>query len=268
VSALTGTQPFGVALASLGANLDVALTALETKGLVRRLAEPDLVALSGDTAAFLAGGELPIPTAQPGSTAGQLIITTEFKPFGIQLTFVPTVLPNGVINLRLAPSVSEPDFSNAVNGIPSLTKREARTTIELRDGQSFAIAGLLSATNRRNVEQLPWIGSVPVLGALFRSASYQQEETDLVVIVTPHLIAPSVPGQRVASPLDNYMPTNDVDFFLVGEMEEKKKFRNYITSGGDIQGPYGHLIRSAPALPPPPALRPTSVKKVSRATEK
>ena len=181
------------------------------------------------------------------------IITTEYKPFGVQLTFVPTVLAGGIINLRLAPSVSELDFAQAVqiSGfiVPSLTKREARTTIELRDGQSFAIAGLLQAINRRNISQLPWIGSVPVLGALFRSASYQQEETDLVVIVTPHLVAPSVPGQRLASPLDNYIPTNDVDFFLMGEMEQKKKFRDYITSGGDIQGPYGHMIRSGPALP-------------------
>ena len=180
------------------------------------------------------------------------IITTEFKPFGVQLTFVPTVLAGGIINLRLAPSVSELDFAQAIqiSGflIPSLTKREARTTIELRDGQSFAIAGLLQARNRRDISQLPWIGSVPVLGALFRSAAYQQLETDLVVIVTPHLVAPSVPGQRLASPLDNTMPTNDVDFFLMGEMEEKKRYRNYVTSGGDIQGPYGHMIRGALCL--------------------
>ena len=90
---------------------------------------------------------------------------------------------------------------------------------------------------------------MPVLGALFRSASYRQQETDLVVIVTPHLVAPGVPGQRLASPLDNYIPTNDVDFFLMGEMEQRKEFRDYITSGGDIQGPYGHMIRSGPALP-------------------
>ena len=90
-----------------------------------------------------------------------------------------------------------------------------------------------------------------MLGALFRSAAYQQEETDLVVIVTPHLVAPSVPGQRLASPLDNTMPTNDVDFFLMGEMEEKKRYRNYVTSGGDIQGPYGHMIRGAPAISAP-----------------
>jgi pilus assembly protein CpaC len=248
--------PFGVALASLatkGGSLDVTLSALETKGLVRRLAEPDLVALSGDTAAFLAGGEFPVPSVQPGGTGGFPVITTEYKPFGVQLTFVPTVLAGGIINLRLVPSVSELDFTQAIQisgfTVPSLTKREARTTIELRDGQSFAIAGLLQARNQRDISQLPWIGSVPVLGALFRSAAYQQQETDLVVIVTPHLVAPSVPGQRLASPLDNYMPSNDVDFFLMGEMEQKKKFRDYITSGGDIQGPYGHMIRSGTALP-------------------
>jgi pilus assembly protein CpaC len=252
----SGAAPFGVAIASLvnkGASLDVTLTALETKGLIRRLAEPDLVALSGDTAAFLAGGEFPIPVVQPGGTGGVPVITVDYKPFGVQLTFVPTVLGRGIINLRLAPSVSELDFAQAIQisgfTVPSLVKREARTTIELRDGQSFAIAGLLQARNERDINQLPWIGSVPVLGALFRSASYRQQDSDLVVIVTPHLVAPSVPGQRLASPLDNYTPTNDVDFFLMGEMEQKKVFRDYVTSGGNIQGPYGHIIHSGPALP-------------------
>jgi pilus assembly protein CpaC len=257
--AITGgvAAPFGVAIANLtrssAGSLDVTLSALETKGLLRRLAEPDLIALSGDTAAFLAGGEFPVPVAQPGSVGASAVISVQWKPFGVELTFVPTVLAGGIINLRLAPSVSELDFQNAVtisgSTIPSLTKREARTTIELRDGQSFAIAGLLQANNRRGISQLPWIGSVPVLGTLFRSAAYEQEETDLVVIVTPHLVAPSVPGQRLASPLENYIPTNDVDFFLMGEMEQKKKFRDYITSGGDIQGPYGHIIHSQAALP-------------------
>jgi pilus assembly protein CpaC len=244
--------PFGVAIATAG-NLSTTLSALETKGLVRRLAEPDLIALSGDTASFLAGGEFPVPTVQPGGAGTVPVITTEYKPFGVQLTFVPTVLAGGIINLRLAPSVSELDFTQSVQisgfNVPSLTKREARTTIELRDGQSFAIAGLLQARNQREISQVPWIGSVPVLGMLFRSAAYQQQETDLVVIVTPHLVAPSVPGQRLASPLDNYLPSNDVDFFVMGEMEQKKKYRDYITSGGNIQGPYGHIIHSGPALP-------------------
>src|SRR5262249_36022704 len=251
---LSGNAPFGTVLANLvnnGTSIDVLISALETKGLIRRLAEPDLVALSGDTAAFLAGGEFPVPSVQPGSSGGVPVITTDYKPFGVQLTFQPTVLANGIINLRLAPSVSELDFAHAIHIsgflVQSLTKREARTTVELRDGQSFAIAGLLSAINRRDIQQLPWVGSVPVLGALFRSNSYQQEETDLVVIVTPHLVAPGVPGQQMASPLDNHIPTNDIDFFLMGQMEQRKVFRDYITSGGDIQGPYGHLLGTATA---------------------
>jgi pilus assembly protein CpaC len=246
---LSGGAPFGVALANLasrGATLDVLLTALETKGLVRQLAEPDLIALSGDTASFLAGGEYPVPTCQQGATGGICSITITYMPFGVQLAFTPTVLENGIINLRLAPSVSELNFARAVtiNGfnIPSLDKREARTTVELRDGQSFSIAGLLQTDNRRNISQLPWIGSVPVLGALFGSKQFQEVETDLVVIVTPHLVAPAVPGQALASPLDSHIPSNDVDFFLMGQMEQRKVYRDYITSGGNIQGPYGHII--------------------------
>jgi pilus assembly protein CpaC len=248
---LSGGAPFGVALANLvnshGTSIDVLLTALEQKGLVRSLAEPDLVALSGDTAAFLAGGEFPVPIVQPGSAGGnQATVTIQFKPFGVQLTFSPTVLADGIINLRLAPSVSELDFAHAVTiagtQVPSLIKREARTTIELRDGQSFAIAGLLSTDNRRNISQLPWVGTVPVLGTLFRSTSYQKNETDLVVIVTPHLVAPSQPGQHIATPLDKTVPSNDVDFFLLGEMEKRKTYTDYVTKGGGIAGPYGYIL--------------------------
>ena len=148
--------------------------------------------------------------------------------------------------------MSELNFATAVTvsgfNIPSIDKREARTTVELRDGQSFSIAGLLRLINRRDVSQLPWIGSVPVLGALFGSKQFQDAETDLVVIVTPHLVAPAVPGQQLATPLDNHIPTNDVDFFLMGQMEQRKTFRNYITSGGDIQGPYGHILGQGPAV--------------------
>ena len=132
------------------------------------------------------------------TTSGFPTVTIEFKKFGVELAFVPTVLSRGVINLRVEPSVSELDFTNAVTiqgtTIPALTRRDARTTVELRDGQSFAIAGLLQTRNRQDVSQLPWIGSVPVLGALFRSSSYQQQETDLVIIVTPRLVAPAAPG--------------------------------------------------------------------------
>ena len=255
---LSGAAPFGVAVANLaskGATLDVVLTALETKGLVRRLAEPDLIALSGDTASFLAGGEYPVPVCQAAATiGGACAVTIQYQPFGVQLSFNPTVLENGIINLRLAPSVSELNFAQAVtiNGfnIPSINKREARTTVELRDGQSFSIAGLLQADHRRNVAQLPWIGSVPVLGTLFSSKSFLATDTDLVVIITPHLVAPAVPGQRLATPLDNPIPSNDVDYFLMGQMEQRKAFRDYLTSGGNIQGPYGHIIGQQVVGPP------------------
>ncbi|HZP69414.1 MAG TPA: type II and III secretion system protein family protein [Pseudolabrys sp.] len=246
----TGTgQPFGVALANLvnssGMSIDLLISALETKGLVRRLAEPDLVALSGDSASFLAGGEIPVPT-QVSTATGIPQVTVDYKPFGVQLTFVPTVLANGVINLRLTPSVSELDFTKGVvqNGflIPALNKREARTTIELRDGQSFAIAGLLQTQNIDNMSQVPWIGSVPVLGSLFRSTQYQQHQTDLVVIVTPHLVAPGAPGQPVASPLDQRIPGNDIDRFLLGQSEVRKKYSDYVSNGGGLQGPYGFIM--------------------------
>ena len=253
--------PFGSLLTSIirtssGGSVDLLISALETKGLARRLAEPNLIALSGDAARFLAGGEFPVPIPNT-TTNGFPTVTIEYKKFGVELAFVPTVLSRGVINLRVEPSVSELDFANAVTiqgtSVPALTRRDARTTVELRDGQSFAIAGLLQTRNRQDVSQLPWIGSVPVLGALFSSKSYQQQETDLVIIVTPHLVAPAVPGQQLASPLDSRLPANDVDFFLNGQMEVRKRYNDYVNSGGDVKGPYGHIIAPEVTVPPPPA---------------
>jgi len=246
------SQPFGVVLANLvngGTSVDVLVTALETKGLIRRLAEPNLMALSGDTAQFLAGGEFPVPIAATSSN-GIVTPTIEFKPFGVRLSFTPTVLQKGLINLRIAPEVSELDFANAVTisgtTIPSLIKRDAVTTVELRDGQSFAIAGLLQANDLRVRSQLPWLGSVPVLGALFSSMNYQKHETDLIIIVTPHLVQPAGPGQRLATPFDQRLPSNDVDYFLLGQSEVRKSYSDYLTTGGDVQGPYGHIIRVEP----------------------
>jgi pilus assembly protein CpaC len=176
--------------------------------------------------------------------------TIEFKPFGVRLSFTPTVLANGVINLRIAPEVSELDFANAVTisgtTIPSLVKRDAVTTVELRDGQSFAIAGLLQANDLRFRNQIPWLGSVPVLGALFSSASFIKHETDLVVIITPHLVQPVAPGQVLSTPLDRLLPSNDVDYFVGGNLEVPKVYEEYVSSGGDVQGPYGHIIRVEP----------------------
>jgi pilus assembly protein CpaC len=240
-----GTLLTNVFTSANGATLDVLITALEQKGLVRRLAEPNLITLSGDPARFLAGGEFPVPVA--ATTQGGIpTITIEFKKFGVELAFVPTVLARGVINLRVEPSVSELDFTNAVTisgtTIPALTKRDARTTVELRDGQSFAIAGLLQTRSAKNIDQVPWLGSVPVIGALFRSSGYLQNETDLVIIVTPRLVGPAVPGQRVASPLDSRLPGNDVDFFLNGQPEVRKRYTDYVAAGGELKGPYGHIV--------------------------
>jgi pilus assembly protein CpaC len=250
VAGAAGTAPFGVFLANIvnkGTAVDAMVTALETQGLVRRLAEPTLIALSGDSASFLAGGQFPVPVPQPGSAGGVAAFTIEFKDFGVELHFTPTVLSSGIINLRLVPSVSEIDFTTSVTilgtSVPGLTIRKAQTTVELRDGQSFAIAGLLSTKSRRNVSQLPWIGSVPVLGTLFRSSQFQENETDLVVIVTPHLVAPATPEQRLATPFDQRLPSNDLDFFLLGQAEIRKRYTDYVSSGGQLTGPYGHMIR-------------------------
>jgi len=247
--AASAAQPFGTLLANVinthGLQVDAVITALEEKGLVKRLAEPDLVALSGDTASFLAGGEIPIPVAQTTNN-GTPTVTVDYKPFGVQLTFMPTVRSDGIINLRLAPSVSEIDTTNSVqfNGftVPTLTKREARTTVELRDGQSFAVAGLLQSDNEADISQLPWLGSVPVLGALFRSTSYQKKETDLVIIVTPHLVKPTAPGTKLATPFDKTLQPNDVDLFVMGQEDRKKQFSDYVTAGGNVGGPYGDIV--------------------------
>lgn len=277
LGALAGTAggiapaPFGSLLTSIirtssGGSVDLLISALETKGLARRLAEPNLTTLSGDAARFLAGGEFPVPI--PTQTQnGFPTITIDYKKFGVELAFVPTVLSRGVINLRVEPSVSELDFANAVTiqgtTVPALTRRDARTTVELRDGQSFAIAGLLQTRNRQDVSQLPWIGSVPVIGSLFSSKSYQQEETDLVIIVTPRLVAPAAPGQQLASPLDSRLPANDVDFFLNGQMEVRKRYHDYVNSGGEVKGPYGHIIAPevrAPVVVPAASADQTVVK--------
>jgi pilus assembly protein CpaC len=219
---LSGASPFGFAIARMisnGTTIDVLINALEQKGIARSLAEPNLVALSGDTASFLAGGEYPIPVA---GTLGQ--ITVDYKKYGVGLAFTPTVLSRGLINLKIEPEVSAIDTTHSVtvaNGVsvPALTVRRASTTIELRDGQSFMLGGLLQSDNKNQIDQLPWLGSVPVLGVLFSSKSYQKNETDLAIIVTPHLVRPARPGDVVKTPADDTLPPNDPDFFLMGKME-------------------------------------------------
>ncbi len=219
---ISGATPFGFMIANLmksGVSADVAINALEQKNLARSLAEPNLVALSGDTASFLAGGEYPIPVS---GSFGQ--VTVDYKKYGVGLAFTPTVLGRGLINLKIEPEVSQIDTTHTVavaNGVsvPALIVRRASTTIELRDGQSFMIGGLLQTYNQNLIDQLPWLGSVPVLGTLFSSKSYQQNQTDLAIIVTPHLVRPTRPGDVVKTPADDALPPNDPDFFLLGKTE-------------------------------------------------
>jgi pilus assembly protein CpaC len=214
--------PFGTVISNLvrnGTNIDVLIQALEEQGVARRLAEPNLVTMSGEKASFLAGGEMPIPVAQQ---QGQISI--EFKKFGVGLTFTPTVLGGSLINLRIEPEVSQVDQSTGginVGGItvPRLIVSRASTVVELKSGQSFAIAGLLQNTTTTTTEQLPWIADVPVLGTLFRSKGFQQKETELAIIVTPHLVQPFRPGQKIRTPLDNTRPGNDLEQFVMGRSE-------------------------------------------------
>ncbi len=219
---LSGATPFGFMIAHMVANgvsADALINMLEQRGVARALAEPNLVALSGDTASFLAGGEYPIPVA--GSYGS---VTVDYKKYGVGLAFTPTVLGQGLINMKIEPEVSQIDPTHTVavaNGIsvPALIVRRASTTVELRDGQSFVIGGLLQSVGQHTIDQLPWLGSVPVLGTLFSSKSYQKNETDLAIIVTPHLVRPARPGDPIKTPLDKTLPPNDVDFFLLGKTE-------------------------------------------------
>lgn len=229
---LSNSSPFGFLVGRIIANgvtTDVLINALEEKGIARSLAEPNLVALSGDTASFLAGGEYPIPVA--GSFGN---VTVDYKKYGVGLAFTPTVLGQGLINMRIEPEVSQIDTTQTVsvsNGIsvPALIVRRASTTVELRDGQSFVIGGLLQSDNKNVIEQLPWLGSVPVLGALFSSKSFQKNETDLAIIVTPHIVRPARPGDEIKTPADDTLPPNDVDFFLLGKTEVNREEARTLT---------------------------------------
>jgi pilus assembly protein CpaC len=240
---LSGTAPFGFMLAKLIANgvqTDLMINALEQKGMARSLAEPNLVALSGDTASFLAGGEFPVPV--PGAL-GQ--VTIDYKRYGVGLAFTPTVLGGGMINLKIEPEVSQLDTSHPVQvagiSVPPLIVRRASTTVELRDGQSFVVGGLLQSVGQNQMQQLPWLGDIPVLGALFRSASYQKNETDLAIIVTPRLVRPAAPGDTVKTPLDTTLPVNDTDLFLLGKIETTRGFARKMADAE--RRPYsGHML--------------------------
>ncbi len=235
-------------LGSFG-SLALDFDALEEKGVAKTLAEPNLMALSGETASFLAGGEFPIPVVADIETTGETpSITIEFKEFGISLSFTPTVISKDRINLVMAVERSELDFSRSIEPvdgfpIPALVVRRAETTLELRDGQSFAIAGLLENNVSNDIEQFPWLGDVPVLGLLFRSSAFQRDETELVIIVTPYLVKPA-PAQALAAATDTFVPPSDADLFVFGLLEAPESGRGKTGQGaGGMSGRAGHIIK-------------------------
>ncbi len=197
------------------------IDALEDEGLVTLLAEPNLTALSGETASFLAGGEFPVPIAQEDNR-----ITVEFKSFGVSLAFTPTIVSDDRISLKVQPEVSALSSSGSVtlNGIniPALSTRRANTTVELGSGQSFAIAGLLQADSNQIVNEFPGLADIPILGALFRSTDFKRKETELVIIVTPYLVRP-VSSAALAVPTDGFEVPDDYDRVIKGETRQQKQ---------------------------------------------
>ena len=244
LEAITGS--FGIisrTFRAFGENFNVTLDALERKGAITTLAEPTLIALSGETASFLAGGEFPVPVVQnsSGGNNNNNGITVEWKPFGVSLAFTPTVLADGVINMIVQPEVSsiDPTASIVINNltIPGLQTRRAKTVIEMRDGESFAMAGLIRKDFQDTVRQVPLLGSIPIIGTLFRSTGFQNEQTELVIIVTPRLVQPQRAGAFKA-PTDRAGPPNEADLFLNGRT--------------DTGVPPGPTPLTRPPLAPPP----------------
>ncbi len=214
---------------------EVFLDLLQEEGLAKILAEPTVVARSGESASFLVGGEVPIPIAQGGAFGS---ITVMFKKFGVGVNFTPTVLSSDRIHLEVEPEVSEPDFSfgTTISGftVPAFSTRRAATAVELGDGQSFAIAGLLRDDVTELVSKFPVLGDVPVLGTLFRSSQFQKKETELVLIVTPHLVKPLEPG-RPPLPTDHFVEPSAFEFYFFGALEGRAAEDSAETKGENNQ---------------------------------
>jgi pilus assembly protein CpaC len=245
------------ATATFGANLNfgglgIRLQALEQQGLIRTLAQPNIIALSGETANFLAGGEFPVPTGV--QLNGQVAI--EFKQFGVGLSFTPTLLEDGLINLLVAPEVSSLDPAAGIDigglRIPGLKVRRARTTLELRDGQTFALAGLIQNDFRDTINKVPLLGSIPIIGALFRSSSFERQETELVILVTPRIVRPVAAGTALQLPTDRVLEPSDTDIFLLGNRERRVKPgpalplpgpASAINKPGGVAADHGHIVR-------------------------
>jgi pilus assembly protein CpaC len=240
------TSGFGAldALISIGDRifLNVAIDALEEKGFARLLAEPNLTALSGSEARFLAGGEVPVPEI---TDEGQIGVT--FKQVGVSLNFVPTVLEDGLINVAVTAEVSDVDptvgvtISPGLPPIPGFRVRRATTMVELDDGQSFAIAGLYENTFDDAVTQVPWLGDIPVIGTLFRSTNFNRGETELVIVVSVDRVGPAPRGVRLETPVDRVRLPTEAELFLVGRTEGG--FDDVWSQiGADLEGPFGYVV--------------------------
>jgi len=218
-NAETGTT-IGGAGRLLGLDLMGTLDLAENQGLAATLANPNLTALSGETASFLAGGEIPIPISQ-----GNNAVSVEYKQYGVSLAFTPTVLANGRISMRVRPEVSQLDNASAVRlegfDIPGIQTRRAETTVELGSGQSFMIGGLLSTSSGNTIEKAPFLGDIPILGNLFKSQGYRRQETELVIIVTPYLVKP-VNAREIAMPTDGYRNAHDGQRIFEGKIHDGK----------------------------------------------
>ncbi|HVW92475.1 MAG TPA: type II and III secretion system protein family protein [Devosia sp.] len=231
---------FITSVISGGFSVSATINALEAKSLVRTLADPNLTTLSGVSASFLAGGQVPIRVPDSNGNA-----TLTYKDFGVRLVFTPVVLDGDRIQIHLTPEVSGiGSYTSA--GDPVFNTRNLDATVELRDGQSFSVAGLLQNDTNLSQNQLPWLGDVPVLGSLFKSSSYQKHDTELVVIVTPRLVQPGIPVQRISTPLDQTQPANDPEFFALGQMEVTPKMLKSIQQGAGVTGPHGYIIDLGP----------------------
>lgn len=226
-------------------SIDLALKALEDKGVARRLAEPNLIARSGETASFLAGGEFPIPVAQDDNK-----VTVEYKKYGVSLEFTPKVLADGLISVDIAPEVSSVDTSSSYKvgkiAIPGFIVRRAKTSVDLKSGQSFMIAGLLQTQNDSDLQRLPGIGKLPVLGPLFSSKAYQRRETDLVILITPYLIKPIDPSKKMATPGDDTRAPTEAEYFL-GNVDEVKvsdigRAKASASTSGAVSTTSGHFL--------------------------
>ena len=234
-----GTTSLGFVAKFLGMDLAAALDLAESSGLATTLAQPNLTSLSGETASFLAGGEYPYPVTN-GPSSGNSI---EFKQYGVQLAFTPTVLADGRISLRVRPTVSSLDFSVNAN-VPALRSRTAETTVELGSGQAFMIAGLLNNQTSNNISKVPGLGDIPILGSLFKSRQFQRNESELVIVVTPYLVKP-MNATDVRLPTDGFRNATELQGVITQQTNDG-------VSGGRPVGP----IREPGSPAPAPAIAP------------